>query len=40
MSHKSLAIVKSLLSGGVSIRPVDRTHVLKTPGDVTDIMHN
>ena len=33
--HKSLVMLKSLLEGEVSIESVGKTHVSRTPGDVT-----
>ena len=38
--HKLLAKIKGLISGGVSIDTVDKTHISKTPGDVTQVGHN
>ncbi len=38
--RKLLATLKGLISGEVSIDTVDKTHISKTPGDVTQVGHN
>ena len=38
--HKLLAIAKAFVDGGITIDYVDKTRVLKTPGDVTELNHN
>jgi hypothetical protein len=37
---KLLATIKAFCSGGVSIDLVDKTHISRTPGDVTNVGHN
>jgi len=32
--------MKALMSGGASIDSVDKTPILRTPGDVTELGHN
>ncbi|MDF2736356.1 MAG: hypothetical protein K0S93_212 [Nitrososphaeraceae archaeon] len=38
--HKLLVTIKELISGGIAIDKVDKTHISKTPGDVTQVGHN
>jgi hypothetical protein len=38
--HKFFAIIKALFDGSTSIQFIDKTRVLRTPGDVTDLNHN
>jgi hypothetical protein len=38
--QKLLAILKSLIKGGVSIDIIDKTPISRTPGDVTNVGHN
>jgi len=37
---KVLAIIEALFDGQASIDYVEKTRVLKAPGDVTDLNHN
>jgi hypothetical protein len=38
--HKFLAIIKALVSGEAAIDSAKKTHISKTPGDVTEMGHN
>jgi hypothetical protein len=38
--QKLIAKIKALIKGGLSIDIVDKTPVLRTPGDVTTESHN
>jgi hypothetical protein len=38
--RKLLAILKALINGGAEIDSVDKTPIVRTPGDVTELGHN
>jgi hypothetical protein len=38
--HKLLAIIRALVEGRASIDSVGKTGISRTPGEVTDLMHN
>lgn len=38
--QKLLIKIKALIKGGLSLDIVDKTHVSRTPGDVTEVSHN
>jgi hypothetical protein len=38
--QKLLSIMKALIKGRIMIDVVDKTHISKTPGDVTNVGHN
>lgn len=38
--HKLVAILKALITGGAKIESVDKTRIIRTPGDVTELAHN
>jgi hypothetical protein len=37
---KFFAIMRAIFDGRASIEYVEKTHISKTPGDVTDLTHN
>jgi hypothetical protein len=38
--RRLLATMKALINGGASIDSVDKTPILRSPGDVTELGHN
>jgi hypothetical protein len=38
--QKLLTIMKALIKGRITIDVIDKTHISRTPGDVTDVSHN
>jgi hypothetical protein len=38
--HKYYELTKALIRGNVSVNRLDKTSISRTPGDVTDVVHN
>jgi hypothetical protein len=38
--QKLFAIMKALIKGRITIDIIDKTHISRTPGDVTNVGHN